>query len=736
MVTRSVGPVAGVLLSSLITCSRGADSPPPAPPPPPVSVQVFPGAVAIAPLDTYPFSAYVTGADQAVAWSVTSGGGTIGEDGRYTAPAGTGTFEVVASASGSSASGKSRITITPSPPYVTGPQIGVNLSWWAYWDSQAFADTARQGDFRRPDNSLLANTDALGWPAEDFVVYVGVHASGDYTFRFDGSATINYGAVATTYDATTNTSSGKYTIVTPPTGGFVGFTFRETRRVAGGPSNAGVSNLKIMRPGRDPDDRSAAKRFEPAYVAAVQGFQWFRPMQTFGTSGSGVCGNSDAHWSDADAIEAGVPAYQAGATYSYGDKVISNGKVYLATFPLVDNQTLQSGVAGGTPPNHHKKGAFSETPPPADGSVYWRRAARVLPHGCADSGSGPAWEDLVLLANRSRVAPWFTIPYFATDLYVTKLARLIKYGSDANGEPYTSAQANPVNEPLHPSLPFIVEWSNEIWNGIAPYPSRYHDPLTEAAFRSGNPWRLTSSNYYERGIQSSAALAARMSLLFRQVFGDEMMTRCRPVWAGQLGRSSGYAGAAAGVALTYLDDVWNDTSNPTVNGYAAGQPPSYYLYGVAGAPYNHWVGANLTELFASWAANLESPIRPRLEAWDQWASEFGVKTLMYEGGNETTSELITQAQMDERYTQALVDLTHAFWSTPRGTADVYVHFRMDSSANNTSLGAPARAPYGSGDYVATQQRTIVARDTPGWKAMRLLRAEADQRIAASQAASP
>lgn len=712
-------PFAALVMVNLLACASGESNVASGQT---VAVQVFPEVAVLGPLDTLHLSAVVTGsAATAVTWEVAEvGGGTIA-DGLYTAPQATGVFHVIARSTASqSATATAEVTVTTTPGYATGRAIGVNLSWWTYWDSQAFADTARQAGYRRSDGGFLANADALGWPAEDFTVYFGTHTAGDYQISFNGRATI--AGVTLSYDPATNTSTGKYTVTTPPREGHAGLTFRSTQRVNGGPTNSGVTNLKIMRPGRAADVGTVATRFEPDYVAAVQTFQWFRPMQTFGTASSGVAGNSDAFWSDADAIAAGVPTYQAGAAYTFGDKVISNGKVYLATFPIVASQTPQSGVSAGNSPNHASKGIYSEGPVPADGSVYWRRAARVMPHG-STSNSGPAWEDLIMLANRTGTAPWFTIPYFATDSYVTKLARLIKYGSDVNGEPYTSVQINPVYPPLRSTIPFIVEWSNEIWNGTYPYPAWYHFPLMHSSWAAGNPWKLTGTDYYAHGAQSAAALAARMSVLFRRVFGDaDMMTRVRPVFAWQLANAG-----QTGSALNYLNAVWNVPANTTVNGYEANHPVSWYLYGIAGAPYVPWSGSTTNELLATWSSTLASTVTPWLNAYDQLASTYGIKSLTYEGGNERGSAAITQAQTNSGYSTALSDVAHAFWNTHRGTADLYMHFRMDSSSNNSGLGILAAPPYGDGDYVTAHRRTIVLRDTPGWAAMRALRAEAEAR---------
>ena len=68
---------------------------------------------------------------------------------------------------------------------------------------------------------------------------------------------------------------------------------------------------------------------------------------------------------------------------------------------------------------------------------------------------------LVTAAILSLSALAFTLEYS-----VTNVANLIKYGSDANGNPYTSTQANPVYAPLNPGLKVHIEYGNELWNSF------------------------------------------------------------------------------------------------------------------------------------------------------------------------------------------------------------------------------------------------------------------------------
>ena len=694
------------------------------------SVQVIPAVAELVSAARLPFTALVTSTvDTGVIWEVTeAGGGSIDSTGVYTAPQSLGTYHVVArSRAVPAASATAAVTVSPAPQLATGRAIGANLSWWTYWDEQAFADTARQGNYRSTAGGMNIPTDALGWPTTDFKIYFGTYTPGTYKVSFTGQANVTaFGSTSIqnqSYDAATNTTNANLVVPAAPTSGLSQLSFTATKRQASDAASTGLTNLKIMRPGLATDNGTAATRFEPNYVAAIQTLQWFRAMQSMGPAGTGIMGNSDVHWSEADAISAGVPTYQAGASYAFGQTVRNNGKTYMASFA----SGTMSGTAGSNAPNHNSKVNY-DSGGPADGAVHWGRATRVLPFGCGDDGAGPAWEDIIMLANRSRVSPWFTIPFFASDLYVTKFARLIRFGSDASGEPYTSPQATPFYPPLDPALPFIVEWSNEIWNSY-PYPANVNTPLATAEYGSGNPWKYTTTDVNVRAIERSAMLAVRMSILFRQVFGDgEMMTRVRPVWAGQIGYGSGAAGQvqymAPTAALKYVTSVWGPSSAfATINGQPnPKQAANYYLYGIAGAPYNDWSGTTSDALFASWNSRLAG-LKTALENWDLVASTNGMKTLTYEGGNQMSSAAITVAQGDPRYQTALTDLVHAFWQAPRGTSDVYAHFRLSCSANNSGLGYPAAAPYGNGNYLSSYLATIVDRKTPGWDAMRALRAE-------------
>jgi len=81
--------------------------------------------------------------------------------------------------------------------------------------------------------------------------------------------------------------------------------------------------------------------------------------------------------------------------------------------------------------------------------------------------TGVAWELMVALANAAGRDLWINVPHLATRDYVTRLAKLIRFGSDGVN-PYEGPQANPVHEGLRSDLRVWLEYSNEIWsNGYA-----------------------------------------------------------------------------------------------------------------------------------------------------------------------------------------------------------------------------------------------------------------------------
>jgi hypothetical protein len=83
--------------------------------------------------------------------------------------------------------------------------------------------------------------------------------------------------------------------------------------------------------------------------------------------------------------------------------------------------------------------------------------------------TGVSYEHMVALCNATGKDLWINIPHLATADFMTKLAKLIRFGSDGVN-PYDSAQASPVHPPLDPARKVYVEYSNEIWSSGFAFP--------------------------------------------------------------------------------------------------------------------------------------------------------------------------------------------------------------------------------------------------------------------------
>ena len=83
--------------------------------------------------------------------------------------------------------------------------------------------------------------------------------------------------------------------------------------------------------------------------------------------------------------------------------------------------------------------------------------------------TGAAYEHMVALANATGRNLWINVPHLATDDYITRLARLIRFGSDGTN-PYEGPQASPLFAPLRADLRVYVEYSNEIWSSGFSFP--------------------------------------------------------------------------------------------------------------------------------------------------------------------------------------------------------------------------------------------------------------------------
>ncbi|HYH06155.1 MAG TPA: hypothetical protein VEK11_03750 [Thermoanaerobaculia bacterium] len=94
---------------------------------------------------------------------------------------------------------------------------------------------------------------------------------------------------------------------------------------------------------------------------------------------------------------------------------------------------------------------------------------RMPAHIFMSGDAGVAYEHMVALCNASGRDLWLNVPHLASDEFITKLAKLIRFGSDGV-EPYDAPRANPVYAPLDANRKVYVEYSNEIWSGGPSFP--------------------------------------------------------------------------------------------------------------------------------------------------------------------------------------------------------------------------------------------------------------------------
>jgi len=83
--------------------------------------------------------------------------------------------------------------------------------------------------------------------------------------------------------------------------------------------------------------------------------------------------------------------------------------------------------------------------------------------------TGAAYEHMIALCNATGRNLWINVPHLASDEFITRLAKLIRFGSDGVN-PYDAPQASPRFAPLRSDLRVYVEYSNEIWSGGFSFP--------------------------------------------------------------------------------------------------------------------------------------------------------------------------------------------------------------------------------------------------------------------------
>jgi hypothetical protein len=163
-----------------------------------------------------------------------------------------------------------------------------------------------------------------------------------------------------------------------------------------------------------------------------------------------------------------------------------------------------------------------------------------------------------------------------------------------------------------------------------------------------------------------------ISDIFRAVFGDaEMMTRVRPVLAGQLTNPYIFR-----QELLFIENVYG--------------PPKNYFYAISGAPYlnlrpamNNRTDLTVEDIFGpnGIAVTFEG-LKGAIEEETNWATAFGLKHLAYEGGTELYGQASLDAKIaaerDPRMGQWLTASLNNWYAYGGGLA---LHYRLTSPYN-------------------------------------------------------
>ena len=280
--------------------------------------------------------------------------------------------------------------------------------------------------------------------------------------------------------------------------------------------------------------------------------------------------------------------------------------------------------------------------------------------------SGVPIEEQLRLVNSGNGSAWFTMPTHADDDYVTRFAQSVLYGIDANGNPYTSPQANPHVAPVPADRTIYLEYGNEVWNseyagssyiiqeGIAAglSPSLLNpDFAKQWAVEVRRDFDLWTTEFAAAGQTDRLKRVAAIqgpNRFISPIFLDEMTVNGVPQF--DVISPAFYVGVNSGAynASTTKDDIIDDLyakladlTDPTITTFLPGN-----IYEVIG-PAGDWL------------------------LWKQFADDYGVELTAYEGGQHLTIPAISsswhgaymEAHRDDRMYDFYTDLLEAIFDT-------------------------------------------------------------------------
>jgi len=256
--------------------------------------------------------------------------------------------------------------------------------------------------------------------------------------------------------------------------------------------------------------------------------------------------------------------------------------------------------------------------------------------------TGVPIEEQLRLINASSGDAWFCMPAHANDDFVEKFAQAALYGIHAAGNPYALPQTNPVVAPVAANRKIYVEYANEVWNGQF---EGFNYVTQQAAAAGLNPQGLN-----EDFAKQWATEARRDFNIWTDVFSA----------AGELDRLRRVA--AIQTANRFVSPLF--LKEMVVGGVPQFDvlSPAFYA-GVNSSNY----GASTTKdkIINDLFADLNASINPTLTAflpgtpfqvvgpkgdwllWKQFADQYGVELIAYEGGQHVTTPSITVPWYDD-----------------------------------------------------------------------------------------
>ncbi|GCE15862.1 hypothetical protein [Tengunoibacter tsumagoiensis] len=320
-----------------------------------------------------------------------------------------------------------------------------------------------------------------------------------------------------------------------------------------------------------------------------------------------------------------------------------------------------------------------------NGSLESNWSDRRLPQNSQEGQA--SWEYVIQLCNETGKDAYINIPELATNDYITQLAKLFKYGSDANGSVYSSSQSNPVHAPLNASLHLYIENSNELWNGSFLQMHQNHDAGVAEVNAGGSPLNYDgNTGDWTWAWRRIALRIKQMSDIFRSTFGDAAMPpnsnpQIRPILEWQYGNAQD----TANVELSFLNNYYNNADGQHVSNP---HPVNYFLYGGGGAAYSGVKNASASTIDDMYNSGLDDGVVNGTVVTDvTFTRAYGLHDIAYEGGfqigGDNISSLQKQANLDPRATAMEIQAQTLF--TQAG-GELLMYF--DSSSGNYGLAIP------------------------------------------------